>query len=194
MTAKASPVGQHWGKDVGCALETAVDAASGSSYATGRTEPSTVRFSAAINRHSPTPLLGHSGVGSTQILSKKSLCGVCDSLAKKLTSPVGLQTAAEHRLRVRRPLKTLRERRSATFSTPSPGSGHSIRYVERCFIGADSTGRSPPLDYGHSSMSGSSPGTTKRDLIQAYRTVRPTRLLRDFACGKDGSMTTWHST
>jgi hypothetical protein len=132
MTAKASPVGQHWGKDVGCALETAVDAASGSSYATGRTEPSTIRFSTAINRHSPTPLLGHSGVGSTQILSKKSLYGVCDSLAKKLTSPVGLQTAAEHRLRVRRPLKTLRERRSAT-SASEPAADPFRAAVNRRF-------------------------------------------------------------
>jgi hypothetical protein len=40
------------------------------------------------------------------MLLKKSLRGVSNLLAKKSTSQIGLQTAREHGLRVRRPLKT----------------------------------------------------------------------------------------
>jgi hypothetical protein len=49
------------------------------------------------------------------MLLKKSLRGVSNPLAKKSTSPIGLQTAHEHRLRIRRPLKTSREKSVSDF-------------------------------------------------------------------------------
>jgi hypothetical protein len=71
------------------------------------------------------------------MLLKKSLYGVCHPLAKKSTSQIDLQTAREHRLRVRRLPKTLRERRSATFSTASATSGPLQPHDERLLMSGD---------------------------------------------------------
>jgi len=59
------------------------------------------------------------------ILLKKSPYEIFNLLAEKSTPQIGLQTAREHRLRGRIPLKTLRERRSATFSTASAEPGRT---------------------------------------------------------------------
>lgn len=68
------------------------------------------------------------------MLLKKSLRGISNPPAKKSTSQINLQADREHWLRLRRPLKTSRERRSATFSTASTGCGPSTRSRESARI------------------------------------------------------------
>ncbi|RKT24433.1 hypothetical protein B0G69_0097 [Paraburkholderia sp. RAU2J] len=67
---------------------------------------------------------------------KKSPRGFLSSPARKSTSQIGLQAARAFPLRVRRPLKTSRQRRSATFSTVSGDDRTLARGIERPSLAA----------------------------------------------------------
>jgi hypothetical protein len=71
----------------------------------------------AVHRSSAGVLQLQAKDRSWPILLKKSLRGFFDSLARKSTSQIGLQTAREHRSRVRRPPKTSLQKQIGTFST-----------------------------------------------------------------------------
>ncbi len=67
------------------------------------------------------------------IVLKNSWSAVFGPLAKISASQIGLQTARVHRLRVKRPLKTSRDRPSPSFSTLSAGR-RPMRWAYRAAI------------------------------------------------------------